>query len=35
MLDCLKCLKKIDFKKTGIFAAGVLLNSLFIIKDNL
>ena len=25
MLDCLKCLKKIDFKKTGIFAAGVLL----------
>ena len=23
MLDCLKCLKKIDFKKTGIFAAGV------------
>ena len=27
MLDCLKCLKKIDFKKTGIFAAGVLFGT--------
>ena len=24
MLNCLKCLSKIDGKKTGIFAAGVL-----------
>ena len=27
MLDCLNCLKKIDFKKTGIFAAGVLFGT--------
>lgn len=27
MLDCFKCLKKIDAKKTGIFAAGVLFGT--------
>lgn len=27
MMDCLNCLKKIDFKKTGIFAAGVLFGT--------
>ncbi|MFP3153081.1 DUF6110 family protein [Lachnospiraceae bacterium ZAX-1] len=27
MLDCFKCLKKIDWKKTGIFATGVLLGT--------
>ena len=27
MLNCLKCLSKIDGKKTGIFAAGVLFGT--------
>lgn len=27
MLDCFKCLKCIDTKKTGIFAAGVLFGT--------
>lgn len=27
MLDCFECLKKIDAKKTGIFAAGVLFGT--------
>lgn len=28
MLNCLKCLSKIDGKKTGIFAAGVLFGTV-------
>lgn len=27
MLDCFNCLKKLDVKKTGIFAAGVLFGT--------
>lgn len=27
MLNCLNCLKKIDAKKTGLFAAGVLFGT--------
>lgn len=27
MLNCFKCFKKIDMKKTGIFAAGVLFGT--------